>query len=167
MSAPAFDTDLALTARVAAFLHDYAAGLDEERWAEWPAHFVSDGCRYEVLSRENVDLGLPAPIMGCYTHGMVRDRVAMLIKDALTFRRMYLLRQVTNVRAARRPDDAALVDARANLVVYQSDPEGVSSLYMVARYRAELVESAGRFRIRGMAVVVDSFGIDTMLAVPL
>jgi 3-phenylpropionate/cinnamic acid dioxygenase small subunit len=55
----------------------------------------------------------------------------------------------------------------ANLVVYRSDEEGVSSLYMVARYEAEVAEAAGRFLIRRMAVVVDSFGIDTMLAVPL
>jgi hypothetical protein len=38
---------------------------------------------------------------------------------------------------------------------------------MVARYELELVEKADALKIRRMAVVVDSFGIDTMLAVPL
>jgi anthranilate 1,2-dioxygenase small subunit len=59
------------------------------------------------------------------------------------------------------------VQARANLVVYQSSEEGVSSLYMVARYNALLSVSGETWLIQSMDVVVDSFGIDTMLAVPL
>lgn len=158
-------TDLALKGRVEQFLYDYAACLDEERFGEWPAFFLTEPCVYEVLSRENVDLGLPVPIMGCYTHGMVEDRVAMLVKNTLTYRRMNLLRQVTNVRASVAADGT--IAAAAGLVVYQSSEEGVSSLYMVARYRASLVAAGEGFLIRKMGVVVDSFGIDTMLAVPL
>jgi anthranilate 1,2-dioxygenase small subunit len=103
--------------------------------------------------------------MGCYSHGMVRDRVAMLAKGVLTYRRDRLLRQVTNVQC--QPLSESMVQARANLVVYQSSEEGVSRLYMVARYRAVLRPSGANWRIKSMDVVVDSFGIDTMLAVPL
>jgi len=157
-------SDWELQARCQAFIHEYAASLDEERFDDWVALFDTEACTYEVLSRENRDLGLPAPIMGCYTHGMVRDRVAMLVKGVLTYRRDKLLRQVTNLRVQR---DDGLLRLKAGLVVYRSDEEGVSSLYMVARYEAEVAETAGRLLIRRMAVVVDSFGIDTMLAVPL
>jgi len=157
-------SDWELQARCQAFMVEYAASLDEERFDDWVALFDAQNCTYEVLSRENRDLGLPAPIMGCYTHGMVRDRVAMLVKGVLTYRRDKLLRQVTNLRVRR---DGVLLRINANLVVYRSDEEGVSSLYMVARYEAEVAEAAGRLLIRRMAVVVDSFGIDTMLAVPL
>jgi anthranilate 1,2-dioxygenase small subunit len=157
-------TDWELQARCQDFMHEYAASLDEERFDDWVALFDTDTCTYEVLSRENRDLGLPAPIMGCYTHGMVQDRVAMLVKGVLTYRRDKLLRQVSNLRVHR---DGALLRLKAGLVVYRSDEEGVSSLYMVARYEAEVVEVAGCLLIRRMAVVVDSFGIDTMLAVPL
>lgn len=158
-------SDTVLAARVAQFLYEYAACLDEERFADWPAFFVPDDCTYRVLSRENVDLGLPVPIMGCFTHGMVRDRVAMLVKQTLTYRRMHLLRQVTNVRATAAADGS--VAAKAALTVFQSSEEGVSSLYMVARYDATLRPAGDGFVIRRMDVVVDSFGIDTMLAVPL
>jgi anthranilate 1,2-dioxygenase small subunit len=73
---------------------------------------------------------------------------------------------VSNVQIlpASKPD---AISARANLLVYQSSEEGVSSLYMVARYELELIEKGDALKIRRMAVVVDSFGIDTMLAVPL
>lgn len=158
-------TDHTLRPRVEDFFYDYAAALDEERFDAWPKLFVQPQCRYEVLSRENVDLGLPVPIMSCYSHGMVSDRVAMLIKGTLTYRHMHLLRQVSNVRASRQADGR--IEARAALVVFQSDEEGVSSLYIVARYEASLVEAGASFQIAQMRVVVDSFGIDTMLAVPL
>ena len=155
--------DLALWLEVSQFLHRYADHLDHERFADWVALFDADDCRYEVLSRENRDLGLSLPIMGCFSHGMVQDRVAMLAKGVLTYRRDKLLRQVSNVQL--RAADG--LTASANLVVYQSSEEGVSSLYMVARYELELIEKTDALKIRRMAVVVDSFGIDTMLAVPL
>jgi anthranilate 1,2-dioxygenase small subunit len=139
--------------------------LDAEQFEAWTDLFEPEDCAYRVLSRENQDLGLPLPIMGCYSHGMVRDRVAMLAKGVLTYRRDRLLRQVTNVQC--QPLSESMVQARANLVVYQSSEEGVSRLYMVARYRAVLRPSGANWRIKSMDVVVDSFGIDTMLAVPL
>ncbi len=157
--------NLMLRLEVESFLYDYAAALDEDRFAEWPDFFDPASCRYEVLSRENVDLGLPVPIMSCYSHGMVRDRVAMLVQGTLTYRKMHLLRQVSNVRAETEHNGTVM--ARAGLTVFQSDEEGVSSLYIVGRYEARLARSADSFAIMQMKVVVDSFGIDTMLAVPL
>ena len=150
---------------IRSFFNVYAELLDEEKFEAWTELFEPEACTYRVLSRENQDLGLPLPIMGCYTHGMVRDRVAMLAKGVLTYRRDRLLRQVTNVQC--QPLSESLLDARANLVVYQSSEEGVSRLYMVARYRAILRPSGDNWLIKSMDVVVDSFGIDTMLAVPL
>ena len=143
----------------------FAELLDAEQFEAWTDLFEPEDCAYRVLSRENQDLGLPLPIMGCYSHGMVRDRVAMLAKGVLTYRRDRLLRQVTNVQC--QPLSESMVQARANLVVYQSSEEGVSRLYMVARYRALLRPSGENWLIKSMDVVVDSFGIDTMLAVPL
>ena len=145
------------------FFATYADHLDHERFAQWVDLFDPGDCRYEVLSRENRDLGLALPIMGCFSHGMIQDRVAMLAKGVLTYRRDKLLRQVSNVQL--RAADG--LKASANLVVYQSSEEGVSSLYMVARYELEFIEKTDALKIRRMAVVVDSFGIDTMLAVPL
>jgi anthranilate 1,2-dioxygenase small subunit len=158
--------DLTLWLEVSQFLNTYADHLDQERFADWVALFDPENCRYEVLSRENRDLGLSLPIMGCFSHGMVQDRVAMLAKGVLTYRRDKLLRQVSNVQVlpGGKPETIA---AHAHLVVYQSNEEGVSSLYMVARYELELVERANALKIRRMAVVLESFGIDTMLAVPL
>jgi len=147
------------------FLFDYAECLDDRRYQDWPDFFDPIECRYEVLSRENADLGLPAPIMSCYSHGMLVDRVTMLVKKTLTYRPMYLRHQITNLRV--RPGSAATITARANLTVLQSDVEGVSSLYMVGRYEDEILITAGQPKLRRKSVILDSFGVDTMLAVPL
>ena len=165
MNAPAGPHDLNLWMQVCQFFYRYADLLDREQFDSWVELFDRDSCRYEVLSRENRDLGLSLPIMGCFSHGMVQDRVAMLAKGVLTYRRDKLLRQVSNVQVLSSTE--AAVQARAKLVVYQSSEEGVSSLYMVARYELELLRRAQTFKVGRMAVVVDSFGIDTMLAVPL
>ena len=151
--------------QVSQFLYRYTELLDGEQFTDWVALFDTQQCRYEVLSRENRDLGLPLPIMGCFSHGMVRDRVAMLAKGVLTYRRDKLLRQVSNVQVHAQTGGS--LQARAKLVVYQSNEEGVSSLYMVARYECELIEQGEALKLRQMVVIVDSFGIDTMLAVPL
>lgn len=146
------------------FYFDYAACLDDGRYGEWP-DFFSKECRYEVLSRENVEQNLPAPLMSCYSHGMVIDRVAMLIKNTLTYRRMYLKHFVTNVRIEK--EDRGAIHSTANVLVIQSDLEGVSSLYIVGTY-VDIISSAGeRYTINERRVIVDSFGIDNMLAVPV
>jgi len=153
------------TLAVSAFLYRYAELLDTEQFEAWTQLFDPNDCLYRVLSRENQELGLPLPIMGCFSHGMVCDRVAMLAKGVLTYRRDRLLRQITNVQCQANGEDT--VSVRANLVVYQSSEEGVSGLYMVARYNGLLRSSGDSWLIKSMDVVVDSFGIDTMLAVPL
>jgi anthranilate 1,2-dioxygenase small subunit len=121
--------------------YDYADALNQQRYAEWPEFFTQDACDYRVVSRENHDAGLPAPLMGCYSHGMVKDRVSMLIKGTLTTRNVYLRHYITNVRANEQHDGS--VSATANFQVMQSDPEGNSSLYMVGRYEDEMVEQDG------------------------
>jgi len=147
------------------FFNLYAQRLDEEDFSQWLDLFEPSACTYQVLSKENHDLGLALPIMGCTTFGMIQDRVAMLAKGVLTYRRSSLLRQVSNVQAQLLEDHH--IQAKANLIVYQSSEEGVSSLYMVARYEAKLREHQDALKIQNMSVIVESFGIDTMLAVPL
>jgi anthranilate 1,2-dioxygenase small subunit len=49
----------------------------------------------------------------------------------------------------------------------QCDLEGNSSVYMVGRYEDSMVESEGKLKLRRRHVIVDSFNIDNVLAVPL
>ena len=56
-----------LQQRIERFLYDYADCLDAERFAEFPSFFDEAGCEYLVLSRENLDQGLPLPIMSAFS----------------------------------------------------------------------------------------------------
>jgi anthranilate 1,2-dioxygenase small subunit len=146
------------------FNYAYAQALNAENFSGWPAFFAPQ-CTYEVLSRENVEQGLPAPLMSCYSHGMVEDRVAMLLKGTLTYRRMYLKHFIANTQIVAQ--DEAATQARANVMVMQSTLEGVSSVYMVGSYEDVFVRIDGKLLLSSRKVVLDSFGIDTMLAVPI
>ncbi len=154
-----------LQQRVERLFFDYADGLDQGRFAEWPTYFAEDQCDYRVVSRENHDASLPAPLMGCYTHGMVKDRVAMLIAKSLTYQKTYQRRYVSNVRVNQAPDGS--LNAWSNLLVMQCDLEGNPFTYMVGRQEDTLVEVAGQLKFRRRLIIVDSFSIDNVLAVPL
>ena len=146
------------------FNYSCAQVLNAEEFSKWPAFFAPQ-CTYEVLSRENVEQGLPAPLMSCYSHGMVEDRVAMLLKGTLTYRRMYLKHYITNTQIVAQTDTET--HARANVMVMQSTLEGVSSIYVVGSYEDIFIEIDGKLLLSSRKVVLDSFGIDTMLAVPI
>jgi anthranilate 1,2-dioxygenase small subunit len=154
-----------LQRRVERLLFDYADTLDQKRFIDWPAFFSPDTCDYRVVSRENYDADLTAPLMGCYTHGMVKDRVAMLIADSLTYQKTNQRRYVSNVRVDRLED--GMVEARSNLLVMQCDFEGNLSTYMVGRCDDVIVEREGGLTFSRRTVIVDSFSIDNVLAVPL
>ena len=53
-----------LTERVQELQLRYAHALDEDRLEDWP-DFFADGCRYQVIPRENHARGLPACLIDC------------------------------------------------------------------------------------------------------
>ncbi len=63
--------------RVESFLADYVHALDSDRLEEWPDFFVEDAS-YQVITRENVERGLPLAVMSCQGRGMFRDRISAL-----------------------------------------------------------------------------------------
>jgi len=146
------------------FLVAYTDCLDTEQYADWPNYFPKQDCRYEIRSRENEDLGLPAAIMYCDTHGMLVDRVTML-KKALTYRHLILRHFVSNSRVLDFDDKR--INAQANYQLMQSDNDGVTSLFGVGQYKLTLVPGSDGWQAKTLFVIVDTFGIDNMLAVPI
>src|SRR5918911_5015182 len=55
----------------------YVSVLDDDRLEDWPSMFP-ETCRYEIIARENVESGLPAPLLYCDNARMLRDRVVSL-----------------------------------------------------------------------------------------
>ena len=153
-----------LQLKVEKFLFDYADCLNQKRYEEFPSFFKEEDCHYEVQSKENEDLGLTTPIMGCYSHGMIRDRVAQLIDNTLTYRRLNLRHFISNIRIEH---DGNKINLKANFQVMQSDLEGVSELYLVGRYEDVLILEQGELKFISKRAILDSFSIPNMLAVPV
>jgi anthranilate 1,2-dioxygenase small subunit len=53
---------------------EYAMAIDEDRLEDWVELFAED-CDYRVVTRENVEQGLPNVLMWCDNKDMLRDRV--------------------------------------------------------------------------------------------
>lgn len=142
---------------------DYCRSLDSDRLEEWPEYFVDD-CLYEIQSRENVALGLPAPLIRCHSKGMLLDRV-IAIREALTYEFRFLRHYVTNSRIHENDDGSYSVDS--NFLVLSSDEEGVTTIFAAGQYLDEVVFRNGRPLFRKKIAITDTFGIDNLLAIPL
>src|SRR5580658_1879064 len=57
----------------------YVSVIDTDRLEDWPDLFTED-CLYEIVPKENADLGLPVGIMHCFGRPMMRDRIVSLRK---------------------------------------------------------------------------------------
>jgi anthranilate 1,2-dioxygenase small subunit len=156
---------LELQQNIEQLFFDYADCLNEKRYEEFPSFFDEDDCYYEIQSKENYDLSLPTPIMGCYSHGMVKDRIAQLVDNTLTYRRLNLRHFVTNVRIV--DEEADRIKVKANFLVMQSDLEGVSEHYLIGRYEDEIVKKGESLKFIKKRAILDSFAINNMLAVPV
>ena len=130
---------------------------------DWPEFFVED-CLYQVLPRENDNLGLPLSLMMCDSRGMLEDRVRSL-REANIYNIHYPLHQISNIEIVGESDGA--LDVRANYSVFQTDQEGNSVVYSVGRYRDKVVFPNGEPRFKEKTVVLDSFNVPNLLAVPL
>jgi anthranilate 1,2-dioxygenase small subunit len=145
-------------------LHEaYVACLDEDRLEDWPELFVDEGL-YKVVSRENEANGLPAPLVYYYSKGMMRDRVTAL-RDALTYEFVYTRHLTSNLRVFSRPDGG--FDATSNFAIHQTSEEGRTRLYGVGQYRDIVTATPDGLRFRERVVLLDTFGVHNLIAVPL
>ena len=144
-------------------LQQYVDSLDDDDLEAWPDLFLEDG-QYRVLSRENLALGLPAPLMYYYSRGMMHDRVKAL-REALTYQPVYVRHILSTPRLTM--SDSGEVHAQSSFSLYQTTEEGVTQLFTTGRYSdlVALTETGARFRSR--TVTMDTFGVLNLIAVPL
>jgi anthranilate 1,2-dioxygenase small subunit len=156
VSGPRYDAVVAL---------EYAYGrcIADGQLEQWPEFFVEDGV-YQVLPRENDALGMPLHLMMCDSKGMLEDRVRSL-REANIYNIHYPLHQISNIEIVGSEGD--VLDVRANYSVFQTDQEGRTVVYSVGRYRDKVVFPNGEPRFKEKTVVLDTFNVPNLLAVPL
>jgi len=165
MKAPKGGSAVSDTVRhaVTDLLQQYVDALDDDNLEAWPELFLEDG-QYRVVSRENLTLGLPAPLMYYYSRGMMNDRVKAL-REALTYQPVYVRHILSPPRLGM--SESGEVHAQSSFSIYQTTEEGVTQLFTTGRYSdvVALTDSGARFRSR--TVTMDTFGVLNLIAVPL
>jgi len=144
-------------------LHDaYIDALDNDRLEEWPEMFVDD-CLYEIIPKENEDLGLPAPVIHCDNKRMLRDRVVSLrnanIFAPVTYR--HFLSGLVWTEAD------GVIASRCNYLVINTSQAGQSLVYQTGCYQDSIVRTAEGLRFAAKRVIYDTSRVQTLLAIPI
>ena len=144
-------------------LAEYGLLIDEDRLEDWVELF-DEACDYQVVTRENVEQGLPNVLIWCDNKAMLRDRVA-------SYRNVneYNLHWDRHVIGAPRfcGEAGGVWTVEAAYSLFQTDLEGVSRLFSVGRYRIEFMPRDEVARIKSALVIADTGLIPTLLATPI
>lgn len=141
----------------------YVSVLDNDQLEQWPALFT-ESCLYEILPKENEDLGLPIGVIHCDSQRMLRDRVLSLrhanIFDEHSYRHMTSGLQITQV-------DEDTVDMSSNYVVVQTRSNGESNVYQSGVYHDRAVRTEAGWRYQRKRAIYDTSRVQTLLATPI
>jgi len=143
--------------------HRYVHTLDNDLLEQWPDFFVED-CRYEIVSKENADRNLPAPVVLCRNRRMLRDRITSLrhanIFEAHTYRHA-----VSGLVITEQSDDE--ITAVSSYIVINTGAAGESTVYQAGRYEDTIVKADGLWRYKAKRCVYDTSRVATLLATPI
>jgi anthranilate 1,2-dioxygenase small subunit len=141
----------------------YVSVIDFDCLEEWPDLFTEDGV-YEIIPKENSDLGLPMGITHCFGRPMMRDRITSLRKanvfEPHAYRHMTSGLQLTQV-------DADTIEMQSNYVVVQTLTDGESRVYQAGRYLDRVVRTAKNWRYQSKRAVYDTSRVQTLLVTPV
>ena len=146
-----------------ALLDDYVSAIDEDRLEVWPGFFTED-CLYEIIPKENEDLGLPAPVMRCDNQRMLRDRVVSL-RNANIFSPSIYRHFLSGLQIEAAGADA--IELRCNYLVINSNQIGQSLVYQTGRYLDRVVRTPEGWRFAQKRAVFDTSRVQTLLAIPI
>lgn len=141
----------------------YVAAIDDDRLEQWPDFFLEEGV-YEILPKENVDLGLPAGVMHCFGRAMMRDRITSLRKANVYEPQTY--RHFTSALHFEPEADGA-IRMRSNYLVIRTLTNGESSVYQAGVYDDVVVSTSDGWRYRSKRAIFDTSRVHTLLAIPV
>ena len=163
MTAALMDADNALRLRVADLYADYAHAIDDDRLEDWPGFFTAQGV-YRVVTRENLDLGLPLSLIYCDGRGMMEDRIAAM-RTANIYEPHVYNHAVSAIRVLE--NGKGTIRARSNFSILRTVNGGDMSVFACGRTFDEIVEEQGVLRFRQRLVALDSRQIDTLMVIPI
>jgi anthranilate 1,2-dioxygenase small subunit len=141
----------------------YVSVIDTDRLEEWPELFT-EGCVYEIVPKENADLGLPMGLMHCFGRPMLRDRIVSL-RQANVFE-PHTYRHLTSGLEFKQVD-ADTIHMQSNYVVVQTLSDGESRVYQAGRYFDRVVRTGEGWRYQSKRAIYDTSRVQTLLVTPV
>lgn len=154
--------DLLLRLELMSLQDRYVAAIDNDRIEEWPGFFTED-CLYEIVSRENEEAGLPAPLIHCDSAGMIRDRVLSL-RHANIYEKPAYRHMLSGMEWREEGEEYAV---STSYVVVNTSIEGESTIYQAGRYLDRVVRTEQGLRFREKRCIYDTLRVQTLLAFPI
>ena len=142
---------------------EYGAAIDEDRLEDWVELF-EEACDYRIVTRENVEQGLPNVLMWCDNKNMLRDRVESY-RNVNLYNLHYDRHVIGPLRLLGEKDGVCSFEASYGL--FQTDLEGSSRLFSVGRYRVEARIEGDVARLKSVTVVADTGMVPSLLATPI
>jgi anthranilate 1,2-dioxygenase small subunit len=141
----------------------YINNLDNDRLEAWPTLFTED-CLYEIVPKENADMGLPIGIIYCTNQKMLRDRVVSL-RNANIFEEHSYRHMTSGLCVVAEKD--GVIETESNYVVIQTRTDGESNVYQVGKYYDKVVRTDAGLRYQSKRVIYDTSRVQTLLATPI
>lgn len=150
--------------RVERLLSRYVACVDDDNLEAWPSFFTQEACRYEIITRENVERGLPLTLVFCTSQGMLADRIVSL-REANIYPQRWYRHIVSNVVIQAVTEDH--LEVHSHYVVLQTRRNGQTSIFSAGKYKDRIVLQAGELKFAEKRVEADTHSIDTLLVSPI
>jgi 3-phenylpropionate/cinnamic acid dioxygenase small subunit len=141
----------------------YGGLIDAAEWDAWLGLFAA-ACRYQIIPRENAELGLPAGLIFCDSRAVLEDRI-MALREANKYN-IHWDRHVIGLPRVLG-DAEAEISVEAPFAVYQSDQEGSSRLFATGLYCDRIVSEGSGLKFRDKTVLLDTFAVPSLLSTPL
>jgi anthranilate 1,2-dioxygenase small subunit len=125
--------------------------------------FTEDGV-YEIVPKENADLGLPIGILHCFGRRMMRDRIVALRRANVFEPHTY--RHMTSGLEFRQLD-ADTLKMQSNYVVIQTLTDGESRIFQAGRYFDRVMHTADGWRYQCKRAVYDRLACRPLLVTPV
>ena len=146
-----------------ALMAEYAMAIDDNRLEDWVELF-DEACDYRIVTRENVEQGLPNILMWCDNKNMLRDRVESY-REVNLYNLHYDRHVLGPLRFTAQKDGVYSFDVSYSL--FQTELEGASRLFSVGRYRVEAIVEKTASRLKAVTVVADTGLVPSLLATPI
>ena len=158
--------DLKEITAVEELMRRYVRVLDNRDIEGWVNCFAAEAS-YTVVPRSNLEQGLPLCIISDESKDRIRDRVVFIRKIWKGNFTDYTTRHLSMLADLRAGDGEGEIEARSNVSIFASEPDGESKILAVGEYIDVIVAFENGCFFKRRQVVLDTEVLPRHIVYPL